>query len=87
MARTIEQLKKRYFSELKEKRGMMGGRRGGPRPKGKPKNLGSTIKRMLSYIGNYKYLFIKSLISVPRAAQKLKASAKSTSLIPFSIRE
>ena len=62
MARTIEQLKKRYFSELKEKRGMMGGRRGGPRPKGKPKNLGSTIKRMLSYIGNYKYLFILVLL-------------------------
>ena len=62
MSRSIEQLKKQYFSEVKVKKGMMGGRRGGPRPHGKPKNLGSTIKRMLSYIGKYKYLFILVLL-------------------------
>ena len=57
MPRTIDQLKKQYFKELKEKKGMMGPRRMGPRPKGKPKQMGKTIKRMLSYIGKYKYLF------------------------------
>ncbi|MBR2930724.1 MAG: ABC transporter ATP-binding protein [Clostridia bacterium] len=37
------------------------GRRG-PRPKGKPKNLGRTVKRLLGYVGNYKWLFIVVLL-------------------------
>ena len=41
---------------------MMGPRRGGPRPKGMPKQLGKTVKRMLSYVGRYKYLFIVVLL-------------------------
>lgn len=62
MARSIERLKAQYFSETKQRKGMMGPRRGGPRPKGKPKQLGKTIQRMLSYVGAYKYLFIVVLL-------------------------
>lgn len=62
MARSIERLKAQYFSETRTQKGMMGPRRGGPRPKGMPKQLGKTVKRMLSYVGRYKYLFIVVLL-------------------------
>ena len=68
MARTIEQLQKQYNSHAAmgpgkgHGRGPGGrpgpGRPGGPRASGKPKNLGATIKRLLTYIGNYKWLFL-----------------------------
>lgn len=38
------------------------GRRGGPRPKGKPKNLGKTVKRLMSYVGVYKLRLITVLL-------------------------
>ena len=34
------------------------GKRGGPRPSGKPKNLGKTIKRLLAYVNKYKLRLI-----------------------------
>ncbi len=59
MARTLEQLQKQYItaSHGESLRGGPGPR-GGPgrgRVKGKPKNLGSTVKRLLSYVGKYKF--------------------------------
>ena len=56
MARTLEQLKKQYnsVSHGQSLRGGPGGRGPGPRAKGKPKNMGATIKRLLSYVGKYK---------------------------------
>lgn len=58
MARTFEQLSKRYgkSTDNATKRGMMGGRRGpgGPRAGGKPKDTAKTVGRMLSYVGKYK---------------------------------
>ena len=62
MARTLEELKKRYHSTEKgAARGMMGGR--GPRgairgAKGKPKNFKRTVARILSYIGKYRFLLV-----------------------------
>ncbi len=58
MARTLDELQKQYNSHASGKRG---GGRGGPPGRGmsgKPKELKKTIKRMFSYIGAYKYLFI-----------------------------
>ncbi len=62
MARTLEQLQKQYNSHAKPGRPMMG-RPGGPRGHmrgmgGKPKDMKKTVSRILSYIGNYKYLLI-----------------------------
>ena len=37
------------------------GRRG-PRATGKPKNLGAAVKRLLGYVGNYKWLFLVVLL-------------------------
>ncbi len=57
MARTIEQLRARYnsVSHGESLRGGPGGGRGpGPRAKGKPKNIGKTVSRLLSYVGKYK---------------------------------
>ena len=60
MARNLEELKARYSrSSGGEKRGVgmgMGPRRGpgGPRPHGKPKNIGASIKRLWSYVSVYK---------------------------------
>ncbi len=67
MARTLEQLQKQYNSHSKAGgpmgRGPMGRPGGGPRGPmrgghGKPKNVKRTVSRILSYIGNYKYLLI-----------------------------
>ncbi len=64
MARSLEQLQKQYNSHAKPGRPMgMGRPGGGPRGHmrhagGKPKNMKKTISRILSYIGNYKYLLI-----------------------------
>ena len=57
MARNIEDLKKRYNS-VSHGESLRGGPGSGPprgkRASGKPKNLGLTIKRLLSYVGRYK---------------------------------
>ncbi len=59
MARSLEDLQKRYNSVAKDKRqgpgGPGGGPRGGPRGgHGKPKDVRRTVGRMLHYVGNYK---------------------------------
>jgi len=60
MARTLEQLQKQYNSGSKNMslRGGGPGRGPGPRAKGKPKELKKTVKRILSYVGKYKFLLI-----------------------------
>ena len=64
MARSLEQLQKQYNSFSKPGgrpmgRPMGGGPRGHMRGAGgKPKNMNKTVSRILSYIGNYKYLLI-----------------------------
>ena len=62
MARNIEQLKERYnsISHGESLRGGGPGRGGprGPRASGKPKNTLSTVKRLLSYVGKYKFRLI-----------------------------
>ncbi len=70
MARSIEQLQKQYNSRasagsqrgMDPGRGPGSGRRGGPRASGKPKQLGAAVKRLLSYVGNYKWLFLVVLL-------------------------
>ncbi len=69
MARSIEQLQKQYNTHASSQGGRrMGpggggpGRGRGPRPKGKPKHLGATVKRLLGYIGGYKWLFLVVLL-------------------------
>ena len=68
MARSIEQLQKQYNSRASAGpqrgmgRGPGPGRRGGPRASGKPKQLGAAVKRLLSYVGNYKWLFVVVLL-------------------------
>ena len=66
MARSLEELQKQYQSTLQTKGGMPGGpgRGGGPRgggPRGmmggKPKDMRSTVGRLLKYIGIYKAHF------------------------------
>ncbi len=61
MARNLEQLRKQYNS-ASPKGGMMrrgpGGRGGGIVGGGKPKNMGKTVKRMLSYLSPYKFRII-----------------------------
>ena len=63
MARTLEQLQKQYNS-VSHGESLRGGPGGGPprgrRAQGKPKNAGATIKRLLNYVGKYRF----SLISV-----------------------
>ena len=68
MKRTLEDLQKQYskHAKYKQQNNMRGpghgpgpgGRRGGPRATGKPKNMKTTIIRLLSYIAKYKYLLI-----------------------------
>ena len=56
MARTLEQLRAQYKS-VSHGHSLRGGPgRGGPGPKakGKPKNVGKTVKRLMSYVGKYK---------------------------------
>ena len=56
MARNLEELKKQYNSVS---HGMsLRGRGAGSRVKGKPKDMGNTIKRILSYVGKYKLRLI-----------------------------
>ena len=60
MARSLEELKKQYnsVSHGQSLRGGFGRGHGpgpGPRGKGKPKNVGKTVKRLLSYVGKYKF--------------------------------
>ena len=56
MARNLEELKKQYNSVS---HGMsLRGRGPGGRAKGKPKNIGKTVKRILSYVGKYKFRLI-----------------------------
>ncbi len=56
MARSLEELKKQYnsVSHGQSLRGGGPGRGPGPRAKGKPKDIGKTIARLLSYVGKYK---------------------------------
>ena len=56
MARTLEQLRQQYnsVSHGTSLRGGGPGRGPGPRAKGKPKNAGKTVARLLSYVGKYK---------------------------------
>ena len=65
--RTLEDLQKQYSSKGPDKkRGPMGGRGpGGPGMrggKGKPKNAGATVERLLRYVGAYKFRFVIVLI-------------------------
>ena len=65
MARSLEELKKQYnsVSHGQSLRGGPGmGRGPGPRAKGKPKNTAKTIKRLLSYVGKYKFRLILVLV-------------------------
>ena len=57
MARTLEELKKQYnsVSHGQSLRGGGPGHRHGPRAKGKPKDIGKTVGRLLSYVGKYKF--------------------------------
>ena len=59
MARDLEALKKQYnvVSHGTSLRGGPG-RGHGPRAKGKPKNVGNTVKRLLSYVGKFKVRLI-----------------------------
>ena len=68
MARNLEKLKKQYNSVAPDKKGggmgPRGGRPGGPRPKGKPKNTKKTVSRLLSYVGKYKLRLVFVLFSM-----------------------
>ena len=57
MARTLNELQKQYNSAShgESLRGGGPGHRGARRASGKPKNLGATIKRLLGYVGKYKF--------------------------------
>ena len=59
--RTLESLQKQYAREVKAGKGPGGGPRrgpGDPRASGKPKNTANTVKRILSYVGKYKFRLI-----------------------------
>ena len=60
MARSIEELKKQYnsVSHGMSLRGGGPGGRHGVKTKGKPQNIGKTVKRILSYVGKYKLRLI-----------------------------
>ena len=66
--RTLEDLQKQYSGKSGggKRRGPMGGHGpGGPGmrgAKGKPKNMGGTVKRLLHYVGAYKFRFIIVLV-------------------------
>ena len=66
--RTLEDLQKQYGGKggSEKRRGPMGGHGpGGPGmrgAKGKPKNMGATVKRLLHYVGAYKFRFFIVLI-------------------------
>ena len=60
MARSLNELKKQYnsISHGQSLRGGGPGNRHGHKAKGKPKNIGKTISRLLSYVGKYKFRLI-----------------------------
>ena len=60
MSRKLEELQKQYnsVSHGMSLRGGGPGRGRGPHGKGKPKNLGKTVGRILSYVGKYKFRLI-----------------------------
>ncbi len=60
MARNLEELKKQYnsVSHGTSLRGGGPGNKHGVKGKGKPKNMGKTVGRILSYVGKYRYLLI-----------------------------
>ncbi len=60
MARSLEELQKQYRSASHGESLRGGGPRGhrGPRAKGKPKHMAATVKRLLSYVGKYKFRLI-----------------------------
>lgn len=63
MARNIDELRARYNSTSHGQSLRGGPGRGpGPRAKGKPKNIGKTISRLLSYVGKYKGRLILVLV-------------------------
>ncbi len=67
MARTLEQLQKQYNASAKENKGGM--MRGGPgmrgaHSKGKPKNVKITVKRILNYVGKYKFRLVLVLLTM-----------------------
>ncbi len=73
MARTLKELQKQYntVSYGESLHGGPGGPPGprgggprGPRGKGKPKNMGDTVKRLLSYVGKYKFRLILVFVSM-----------------------
>lgn len=61
MARNIEKLRKQYNS-VSHGESLRGGPGGGPprgrRAGGKPKNMGVTVKRLLGYVGKYRFRLI-----------------------------
>jgi len=60
MTRTLEELKKQYnsVSHGESLRGGGPGNRHGHRAKGKPKDIGKTVGRLLSYVGKYKFRLV-----------------------------
>ncbi len=63
MSRTLDELRARYNSIAQDKKGFgMGPGPRGARMSGKPKNIGSTVKRILSYVGVYRYRLILVLV-------------------------
>ncbi len=60
MTRTLEELKKQYnsVSHGESLRGGGPGRGPGPRAKGKPKDIGKTVGRLLSYVGKYRFRLV-----------------------------
>ncbi len=67
MARSLEQLQKQY-NRVSHGESLRGGPRGGGprggRAKGKPKNLAATVKRLLSYVGKYKFRLVLVFVSM-----------------------
>ena len=64
MARNIEELKKQYNSVTHgiSLRGGGPGNRHGSKAKGKPKNMGKTVGRILSYVGKYRLRLVAVFI-------------------------
>ena len=63
MARSLEKLKKQYTS-VSHGTSLRGRGPHGSRAKGKPKNVGKTIARLLSYVGKYKILLVFVALSM-----------------------
>jgi len=95
MARTLEDLQKRYAGKgriEKQRGGMM---HGGPGPRrgmqrgdgGKPKNTWQTVKRLSTYIAKYKYLLIVVFILIVFSTVATVLAAKMTQPIINSLVE